>query len=136
MKYQSLKSILATVMAFVVLSGSMAFAKIDDRTTEKTRDAVENASPHDWYTLAISAEKCFKKKVNLKEASEWLDQSLEIAKTPFNLELKGDYYNDNRIPDKALEYYIQAMSAMKENDGEADITKIQKKVSMIINLEE
>ena len=136
MKYQSLKSILATAMAFVVLSGSMAFAKFDDRTTEKTRDAVENASPHDWYTLAISAEKCFKKKVNLKEASEWLDQSLAIAKTPFNLELKGDYYNDNRIPDKALEYYLQAMNAMKENDGEADITKIQKKVSVIINLEE
>ena len=136
MNYQTLKSTFAIAMAFVVLSGSMAYAKVDDRTTEKTRDAVENASPHDWYTLAISAEKCFKKKVNLKEASEWLDQSLEIAKTPFNLELKGDYYNDNRIPDKALEYYIQAMNVMKENDGEADITKIQKKVSVIINLEE
>ena len=134
MNYQTLKSTFAIAMAFVVLSGSMAFAKIDDRTTEKTRDAVENASPHDWYTLAVSAEKCFKKKVNLKEASKWLDQSLEIAKTPFNLELKGDYYNDNRIPDKALEYYVQAMNVMKENDGEADVSKIQKKVSTIINI--
>ena len=134
MNYQTLKSTFAIAMAFVVLSGSMAFAKIDDRTTEKTRDAVENASPHDWYTLAIRAEKCFKKKVNLKEASEWLDQSLEIAKTPFNLELKGDYYNDNRLPDKALEYYVQAMNVLKENDGEADVSKIQKKVSTIINI--
>ena len=134
MNYQTLKSTFAIAMAFVVLSGSMAFAKIDDRTTEKTRDAVENASPHDWYTLAISAEKCFKKNVNLKEASEWLDQSLEIAKTPFNLELKGDYYNDNRLPDKALEYYVQAMNVLKENDGEADVSKIQKKVSTIINI--
>jgi hypothetical protein len=84
--------------------------------------------------LAISAEKCFKKNVNLKEASEWLDQSLEIAKTPFNLELKGDYYNVNRLPDKALEYYVQAMNVLKENDGEADVSKIQKKVSTIINI--
>jgi tetratricopeptide (TPR) repeat protein len=134
MKYQSLSKTFATVITFIVLNSSATLAKVDDRTIEKTRENVENASPDDWYTLAISAEKCFKKKVNLKQASEWLDQSIEIAETPFNLELKGDYYNDNRLPDKALEYYVRAMNTIKENDGDADVTHIQKKISKIINI--
>ena len=134
MNYRTLTSTLATIMAFVVLSSSMTFAKLDDKTTNKTRDAVDSASPDDWYTLAISAEKCFKKKVNLKEASEWLDQSLEIAETPFNLELKADYFIDNKLPDRALEYYVRAMNKIKENDGEADVAHIQKKISKITDI--
>jgi len=134
MNYQTLSKTFAAIMAFVVLSSSVTFAKVDDRTTEKAREDVENASPDDWYTLAISAEKCFKKKVNLKQASEWLDQSIEIAETPFNLELKGDYYIDNRLPDRALEYYVRAMNTIKENDGDADVTHLQKKISKIINI--
>lgn len=132
--YKKIKSTLLATLAVVVLSSNMSFAKVEDRTTEKAREAVENASPHDWYTLALSAEKCFKKKVNLRQAAEWLDQSLEIAEAPFNLQLKGDYYLDNRLPDKALEYYVRAMNVMKENDGEADVSDIQKKISKIIDI--
>lgn len=131
MNCQNLKTILA--FAFVLLSSTAILAKVEDRTTEKTREAVENASPHDWYTLAVSAEKCFKKKVNKKQAYEWLEQSLAIAETPFNLELKGDYYNDNQLPDKALEFYVRAMNNIKENDGDGEVTHLQKKISKIIN---
>ena len=134
MKFKTIKKTLMASLVVVLVSASVTIAKVEDRTTEKTREAVENASPHDWYTLAISAEKCFKKKVNLKQASDWLDQSLEIAETPFNLELKGDYFLDNRLPDRALEYYVRAMNTMKENDGQSDITKLQKKISEIINI--
>lgn len=134
MKYQSVRRTFAATMAFVVVFSSMTFANLDDRTTEKTRDAVENAGPDDWYTLAISAERCFKKKVNMKEASTWLDQSIEIAETPFNLELKGDYYVDNRLPDKALQYYVRAMNNLKENDGEAEVVTLQKKIAKIIKI--
>lgn len=135
MKIEQIKNGFAAAMAVVVLLGSSAFATtLEDKTTEKTREAVENAGPHDWYTLAKSAEKCFKKKVNLKEAYEWLDQSIEIAETPINMELKGDYYNDNQLPDRALEYYVRAMNIMKENDGESDVSKLQKKISKIINI--
>lgn len=134
MNCQKLKTTFVAAFAFVVFGSTVSFAKVADRTTEKTREAVENASPHDWYTLALSAEKCFKKKVNLKQASEWLDQSIEIAETPFNLELKGDYYIDNKLPDKAVEYYVRAMNTIKENDGDAEVTHLQKKLSNIINI--
>lgn len=134
MNYQKLKTIFAASLVFILLSSMVSFSNAEDRTTEKTREAVENASPHDWYTLAVSAEKCFKKKVNLKQAVEWLDQSIEIAETPFNLELKGDYFIDNKLPDKALEYYVRAMNIIKENDGEAEVKHLQKKVSKIIDI--
>ena len=129
-----LKTTLATAFVLTMLSSTVTFAGLEDRTTEKAREAVENASPYDWYTLAVSAEKCFKKKVNMKQAYEWLDQSLAIAETPYNLELKGDYYNDNMLPDKALEYYIRAMNTIKENDGDGNVTDLQKKISKIINI--
>lgn len=134
MKIETLARSFALAGVLSILAVSLSFARVDDKTTEKTREAVENAGPHDWYTLAVSAEKCFKKMVNLKEASKWLDQSLEIAETPFNLELKGDYYVDNRLPDKGMEYYVRAMNNLKENDGDSDISHLQKKISKIINI--
>jgi len=134
MKYQKTRILSFAVICTILLSSSFSFAKVDEKTTVKTRDAVENASPDDWYTLAVSAEKCFKKNVNLKEASEWLDLSLEIAQTPFNLELKGDYYVNNQLPDKAVEYYVRAMNTLKEKDGDADISQLQKKIAKIINI--
>ena len=134
MNAQKLKRTFTLALVFALFSSLVTFAKSADRTTEKTREAVEHASPHDWYTLALSAEKCFKKKVNLKQASKWLDQSLEIAEKPFNLELKGDYFMDNKLPDKALEYYVRAMNTIKEKDGEGEVTHLQKKISKIINI--
>ena len=62
MNYQNLKKISAVSILILMLSATNSNAKVDDRTTEITREAVDSASPHDWYTLAISAEKCFKKK--------------------------------------------------------------------------
>lgn len=134
MNFGTLKSAFSAMVVFFALSLNISFARIDDRTTEKTRNAVESASPDDWYTLAVSAEKCFEKKVNLKEAAKWLDLSLEIAETPFNLELKGDYYIKNRLPDKALEYYVRTMNTIKAIDGEGEVTHIQKKIAQIINI--
>ena len=134
MNYKNVKNLGTVVLCALMMSSSISFARVDEKTTEKTRDAVENASPDDWYTLAISAEKCFKKKVNLKEASEWLDLSLEIAQTPFNLELKGDYYVNNQLPDKAIEYYVRAMNTMKEKDKDSDVSQLQKKIAKIIKI--
>jgi len=106
---------LVASLVLLILSSNLSFAL--EKQFGKTRHAVENAGPDDRHTLAISAEKSFKKKVNLKEASEWIDKSLEIAETPFNLELKGDYYNENQLPDKAIKYYVRAIISLKESNG-------------------
>ena len=100
-------------LIFFASVSSVAWAstsKGEDRTTDKARAEVSKASADDWQTLAANAEKCFRKKVNMKEASEWLDRSLQIAETRYNLELKGDYYSMNNLQDKAVEYYIKAIN--------------------------
>ena len=134
MNHLKAKYFSATLICMILLINGISFANYNNRIADKTRQAVENASSDDWYTLAISAEKCFKKNVNLNEASKWLDQSLDIAQTPFNLELKGDYYYSNRLPDKAIEYYVRAMNTLKEKDGKSDISQLQKKVARIIDI--
>ncbi len=88
----------------------------NNRTAEKARQAVEEAAPDDWYTYALSAEKCIRKKVNLKEAKGWLDRSLEIKENTYNLAVMGDYYDLNNLPEKALEYYVKSLSLGLEHD--------------------
>jgi len=113
---------------------TVSHASYNERIALKTREAVKKADPCDWYTLAISAAKCLKKEVNLDEASIWLDRSLKIEETPFNLELKGDYYIYNSMPDKAIEYYVRAMNTLKQKNGNSNISNLQKKVANIINI--
>lgn len=102
-----------------------------DKTTIKAQEAVNNASPDDWKTLAVNAEKCIKKNVNLKEASEWLDRSLEIKEDAYNLRVKGDYYYQNNLPEKALDYYIKSIRSGLANDINYVDTETQLKITEI-----
>lgn len=123
------------LMFAMLFAVSISFAKqSEDKAIVKARDAATNASPDDWHTLASCAEKCINKKANLKEANEWLDRSIEIKPTAYNLSLKGDYYVLNQLPEKALEYYVKAMTTAKTDDHTADISDIQKKISKITNI--
>ena len=120
-------------LIFLASVSSVAFAnKVEDRTTDKARAEVAKASADDWQTLAANAEKCFKRKVNLKEASEWLDRSLQISQTRYNLELKGDYYSMNNLPDKAIEYYIKAIG-VAQTQSSTEVIAIQQKIGKIKN---
>jgi hypothetical protein len=103
-----------------------------DKITLKTREAVSKASPDDWYTLAQAAEKCISKGVNLNEASQWLERSLEIKETSYNLCVKGDYYLANHLPEKALDYYVRGIKVGKEENDEFDVTAVQKKIAAIV----
>ena len=122
------------LIAFTIGSfASTSFAHDrNDRTTKQARQAVEQASPDDWYTLAQSAEKCIAKGVNLKEAAEWIDQSLAIQETAYNLKIKGDYYLSNRLPEQALEYYSRSIRVGKlDNPGYMDADTQEKIVSLV-----
>ncbi|MGK7392974.1 MAG: hypothetical protein ACNS62_00315 [Candidatus Cyclobacteriaceae bacterium M3_2C_046] len=119
-------------MVLLVAGAAVAGGQDDekvDKTTLKTREAVSKASPDDWFTLAKSAEKCIKKQVNLKEAAKWLDQSLEIKETSYNLSVKGDYYYANKLPDKALEYYVKSLQVGKKQDVNFDGRQVQQKIA-------
>lgn len=107
----------ALFLSFLTLMSSASYANVtDDKTTLKAREVVENASPDDWMAYAKSAEKCIKKNVNLKEAAEWLDKSIAIKTTPYNLRLKGLYYEKNNMPDEAVKFYVESLKIGLESD--------------------
>lgn len=121
-------SINKTLVVVVMLMAAITFAHAADKTSEKAREAVESAEPNDWKTLAKSAEKCLKKKVNLEEANRWLKKSILIDENPYNLTLKGDYHLLKNEPVIASEYYLEAMRDLLEKDRMADVSSIQMKL--------
>ena len=129
-------TIFARVLLVVFVLGSTVGSSFasnrTDKITLKARQAVAEASPDDWYTLATSAEKCMAEGVNLKEAAVWLDQSIAIQETAYNLKLKGDYYASNRLPQQALEYYSKSIRVGKLTDPSYMDADTQDKIVALI----
>nr|WKN38020.1 hypothetical protein K4G66_04770 [Tunicatimonas sp. TK19036] len=121
------------VAALLLTISTGAFANNNtDKTTQRAREAVENAAPDDWYTLAKAAEKCIDKGVNLKEAAEWLNKSLAIHEAAYNLGIKGDYYVMNKLPEKALEYYSKSIRVGKMEDPSYMDAETQEKILALV----
>ena len=118
---------LLLVASFSVGSVFSAHAN-NEKIISKARAAVENASPDDWETYAKSAAICIAKNVNMKEASKWLDHSLAIKKTTYNLTVKGDYYLKNKLPVKAMEKYLEAIDVGKAKDFYFDSSELQGRI--------
>ena len=107
---------LALATLFISAGSFAGIAPDNNKVAEKARQAVEDAAPDDWYTYAHSAERCIRKKVNLKEAKAWLTRSLEIKEAPYNLAVMGDYYYSNNLPEQALEFYVKSLRVGLEED--------------------
>jgi hypothetical protein len=129
---KSLRTIFAALLIMATSLFAFQASANDDKLVEKARTAVSSASPDDWHTLASWAEKCIKKGVNLKEASEWLDKSIAIRETAYNLSVKGDYYVANKLPEKALESYIRSLE-LGRTDENFDIEAVQNKITKLVS---
>lgn len=125
-KYSAL--LMAGAILFSTTVSANNFSGVKEKAVEKARSAVSTASPDDWKTLAKSAESLIIKKTNLGEAKEWLEKSIEINPTSYNLEVMGDYYSLNNLPKKAIGYYIQSMDKLKENNANISTTELQDKI--------
>jgi len=106
-----------------------------DKILNKNRDIVQESAPDDWYTLASCAEQCIKKNIVNKEVAEWIDKSLEIKKSSYNLEIKGDYYMKNKLPNKAGEFYLEAIKVGLEEDNNFNYSSLQSKIAKIMKME-
>ncbi|MCR9253402.1 MAG: tetratricopeptide repeat protein [bacterium] len=124
---------LALALAFVIVQGS-AFAGAGPKTIQKARKAVESAAPHDWKTFAEAASMCFEKSVNWDEALTWVKKSVDIKETSYNLEVLGDYYLKNNMPEQAIKYFIKSMDVARAQDIKADLSTQQAKISKAYEL--
>ena len=118
----------ALALAVGLSVSSMSVYAGSDKTFDKAKSAVENASPDDWKTYAESAQKLIKKKANLAEAKTWIEKSISIRETAFNLEVLGDYYVKNNLPKEAVSYYVKSMNKMREETPGVNVTRIQQKI--------
>lgn len=123
-----LKKISTLALALFISMASMTAEAKNDKTIEKARMAVENASPDDWKTYAKSAKMLIGKKSSMTEAKQWIEKSISIRETSSNLEIFGDYYVANNVPRKASEYYIKSMKKMREENPGCNVSEIQSKV--------
>ena len=123
------KSIFTLLLVACLTAGSIFTVRgNNEKIISKARAAVENASPDDWETYAKSAELCISKNINMKEASKWLDHSLSIKKTTYNLKVKGDYYLKNKLPVKAMEKYLEAIDVGKAKNFSFDSSELQSRI--------
>lgn len=99
-----------------------------DKVAEKARAAVKNSSEGDWKTYALSAQMVIERKIALNEAKEWLEESLNVKETPFNLEIMGDYYMAAGQAKEAMTYYFKSMNLLKETTVEPNTDAIQQKL--------
>ena len=107
----------------------------NEKVFSKNSEIIDNAAPDDWHTLASCAEACIKKNIINKEVADWIDRSLKIRKTAYNLEVKGDYYIKNKLPNKAGECYLEAIQVGIDEDINFDYSGLQEKIAKIVNLD-
>ena len=123
-----LKNLSTLALALFISMASMTAEAKNDKTVEKARIAVENASPDDWKTYAKSAQMLIRKKSSMAEAKQWIEKSISIRETALNLEIFGDYYAANDVPKKASLYYVKSMNKMREDTPGCNLSEIQAKV--------
>lgn len=124
-----MKNIVKIATLAIMAVSTVSFATHnDDKATIKSRQIVENATPDDWKALAQAAAICVDKKTNLTQASEWLEKSVSIKETAFNLEVKGDYLVLSNQPEKAMPLYIKAMQIGLNNESGFDVKSLQAKI--------
>ena len=127
---KKLIQITASSLAILVLltTGSNTEAAIGDKAYQKLKESVDNASPDDWRLYAESAQKLIRGKDHLNEAKEWIEKSLEVSETPYNLEVYGDYYAANNLYKEAVEQYYKSMQLAKETNPNGNYRELQDKM--------
>ena len=122
------KKLSSLSLALIISLASLRSQAKNNKTVDKARTAVENASPDDWKTYAKSVQTLIRKKTNLADVKMWIEKSISIRETSFNLEVFGDYYVMNNMPFMASTYYIKSLKKMRAEIPGCDISKIQAKV--------
>lgn len=126
-----MKKIRNLLAVLVLLSTTVVNAEVyagKDKVLNKARKAVESNFDNSWKVFAQSASMIIEEDIALEEAKEWLETSLKIQRTPFNLEVMGDYYfaiGDNKA---AIKYYYESLLLLKENTLDPDTGKLQAKI--------
>lgn len=95
---------------------------------EQARKLVKEAKPNDWFSYALAADKCIRIGENLEEAEKWLQSSLDIKETGYNLSIQGDFYLKKGDVSLAIESYERSLHLGSLNEEGFDPAKVQAKI--------
>lgn len=121
------KRILATAalaIAAVMTTSTVTLANAGDQLIEKARKELKAAAPDNWEIRAKWAQKMIAKGKHLKDAKAWIERSMEIKETAMNTEIMGDYYMANKLPNKAITYYLKSSDIRKNIDGSIEVDEV------------
>ena len=124
------KGFFAVAMMATVFAVSATTIELEgkDKVVEKAREAVATNYDNNWKVFATSAAMVLEKGIALDEAKKWLDTSIQIKETSFNLELMGDYFMAKGESYKAMDYYVQSLITLKETSIDPNTDNLQAKI--------
>ncbi|WP_258105049.1 hypothetical protein [Marinoscillum sp. MHG1-6] len=128
LKKLSMLALGLTLFSFASLANGYDFDDPNSKIVQKAIDAVANAEDNDWETLAQSAEICFMKKENMEEAVTWIEHSIKIKETPYNMEVYGDYLASVGKNKEARRHYYNAIVLIKQKEPTSENTRLQQKI--------
>jgi hypothetical protein len=101
--------------------------KVDtiDRVLASARKAVAEAKPDDWRTAYRAAAFCLDNNVNLSEAKAWLDKSIAVKETMYNLSGKARALAMEGQKADAIALAKKAISVGKAADPKADTSMVE-----------
>lgn len=122
------KSLLAVLVLLSAIVVNAHVYESKDKVLNKARKAVASNFDNSWKVFAQSASMVIEKDIALDEAKDWLETSLKIQKTPFNLEVMGDYYLAVGKKEAALEYFYESLLLLKTTTVDPDTGQLQAKI--------
>lgn len=116
---------LSLILILLFLSAGFTFGVVWDNNAaeealiEEVKIKADKVKEGDWKALADCAKTLLEKRINYGEVKDWLEKSVSVKETWYNVSLMGDYYVNTRDFDKAYENYIKAIR-LAHLDGKPD----------------
>jgi hypothetical protein len=137
-----LRIVIISILYFIIFCGPVpgnAGTRIpdhpEDMAVRKAKIKAAKAGIRDWKTLAGCAGILLSKGISTDEVLSWIERSIALRESSYNLGLLGDFYRAKLDFARSKDCYLRAlMLAQSENDNEA-IRSIQLKLLITLGTE-
>lgn len=94
----------------------------------RQEERIASTSYHDWKTYADCVRALVERRIKTEEALQWIDHSIEIRETIYNLEIKGDYLVLSGQVREGQKHYVRAIELAREEGKAHKVGEIQWKI--------
>ncbi len=99
--------------------------EVHEKVLANARAAMAKLTEGDWRTPFMSAKYCIDNKINVAEASFWIDKSLAVQENAFNLVVKSYFLENEGKIDDAVSACQKAIQLGREDENWKDNEMVQ-----------